>query len=95
MWCGLARTQLVSVYACSGVGWGVALHCVECACSQERMPNTVCWSNGNLFRCITLLAVTHLEKAGIVRVARAEKNVDDCAACVDSEYVGWLVGWLV
>ena len=32
------------------------------------MANTVCWSNGNLFRCITLLAVTHLEKAGIVRV---------------------------
>ena len=35
------------------------------------MPNTVCWSNGNLFRCITLLAVTHLEKAGIVRSALA------------------------
>ena len=39
------------------------------------MPNTVCWSNGNLFRCITLLAVTHLEKAGIVRIAHAVKDM--------------------
>ena len=38
------------------------------------MPNTVCWSNGNLFRCITLLAVTHLEKAGIVRIAYAAES---------------------
>jgi len=38
------------------------------ACTQEKLGDAVCWSNGNLFRCITLLAVTHLEKAGIVRV---------------------------
>lgn len=36
--------------------------------TQEKLGDAVCWSNGNLFRCITLLAVTHLEKAGIVRV---------------------------
>ena len=53
----------------------VVSQCVECACFQERMPNTVCWSNGNLFRCITLLAVTHLEKAGIVRIAHAAESL--------------------
>ena len=55
--------------------WRVVSQCVECACLQERMPNTVCWSNGNLFRCITLLAVTHLEKAGIVRIAYAAESL--------------------
>ena len=38
------------------------------------MANTVCWSNGNLFRCITLLAV-HLQQAGIVRIAWSTRRV--------------------
>jgi len=52
--------KLIVFQGLSGTGKGTTT-----AKLQERMPNTVCWSNGNLFRCITLLAVTHLEKAGI------------------------------
>jgi len=31
---------------------------------REKLPNATTWSNGNLFRSITLLAVTHAEKEG-------------------------------
>ena len=66
-----SETWLRQAWHCGVVDCG--MH--ACACAQERIPNTVCWSNGNLFRSLTLLAVTHLEKAGIVRVAVAGQRV--------------------
>lgn len=32
---------------------------------QKILPNSVCWSNGNVFRSLTLLAVTHCEQNGL------------------------------
>jgi len=32
---------------------------------QKMLPRAVCWSNGNVFRALTLLAVTYCDKHGI------------------------------
>jgi len=44
----------------SGTGKGTTV-----AKLQAQLPRAVCWSNGNVFRSLTLLAVTHCEQNGI------------------------------
>lgn len=44
----------------SGTGKGTTV-----AKLQAMLPRAVCWSNGNIFRALTLLAVTHCEQAGV------------------------------
>ena len=31
---------------------------------QSKLSEVVCWSNGNLFRALTLLSLTHCEQTG-------------------------------
>lgn len=55
---GAAETGCVIVLCgLSGTGKGTTV-----AKLQERLPNTVTWSNGNVFRALTLLAVTWCEQ---------------------------------
>jgi len=44
----------------SGTGKGTTVECLK-----QKLPNAVTWSNGNVFRSLTLLAVTHCEQQGI------------------------------
>ena len=44
----------------SGTGKGTTV-----AKLQAALPSCVSWSNGNVFRSLTLLAVTHCEQAGV------------------------------
>jgi len=44
----------------SGTGKGTTVSKLE-----EQLPRATCWSNGNVFRSLTLLAVTKCEKEGI------------------------------
>lgn len=47
---------------------------------QEKLPNSQTWSNGNIFRSITLLCVTHMEKEGcsIEDALKPEKLQEFC-----------------
>ena len=45
----------------SGTGKGTTV-----AKLQSLLPNASCWSNGNIFRALTLLAVTYCETHGAV-----------------------------
>jgi cytidylate kinase len=44
----------------SGTGKGTTV-----AKLQAKLPRAVCWSNGNVFRSLTLLAVSHCERQGV------------------------------
>ena len=44
----------------SGTGKGTTVSKLQAA-----LPNAASWSNGNIFRALTLLAVTHCEKSGV------------------------------
>jgi len=50
---------VVALQGLSGTGKGTTV-----AKLKEKLPNSTTWSNGNLFRSITLLALTHSEKTG-------------------------------
>ena len=50
----------------SGTGKGTTVSKLE-----MLLPKCVCWSNGNVFRSLTLLAVTHCEKEGVPFSAEA------------------------
>ena len=52
----------------SGTGKGTTT-----ATLLERLPNSVSWSNGNIFRSLTLLAATHCKNEGIDLAAESEK----------------------
>jgi len=50
---------VMTLQGLSGTGKGTTV-----AKLKEKLPNAQTWSNGNIFRSITLLAVTHTEKEG-------------------------------
>merc|ERR1719197_1527862 len=50
---------VMTLQGLSGTGKGTTV-----AKLQEKLPNAQTWSNGNIFRSLTLLAVTHCEKEG-------------------------------
>ena len=52
----------------SGTGKGTTT-----ATLLEKLPNSVSWSNGNVFRSLTLLAATHCKNEGIDLKADSEK----------------------
>lgn len=56
----VGRGCVVILVGLSGTGKGTA---VSKLCNQ--LPNTATWSNGNIFRSLTLLAATHCEQRGI------------------------------
>lgn len=47
------------IHGLSGTGKGTTV-----AKLCEKLPNSMAWSNGNIFRALTLLAATHAEKEG-------------------------------
>ena len=51
--------RVIIMQGLSGTGKGTAVAKLE-----SKLPNVVCWSNGNLFRSLTLFAVTHCEQVG-------------------------------
>merc|ERR1719310_2677432 len=50
---------VMTLQGLSGTGKGTTV-----AKLKEKLPNAQTWSNGNIFRSITLLAVTHTEQSG-------------------------------
>mmetsp|Transcript_37755 Transcript_37755/g.87254 ORF Transcript_37755/g.87254 Transcript_37755/m.87254 type:complete len:346 (-) Transcript_37755:191-1228(-) len=50
---------VMTLQGLSGTGKGTTV-----AKLKEKLPKSVTWSNGNVFRSLTLLAVTHAEKEG-------------------------------
>mmetsp|Transcript_36561 Transcript_36561/g.85685 ORF Transcript_36561/g.85685 Transcript_36561/m.85685 type:complete len:308 (+) Transcript_36561:45-968(+) len=50
---------VMTLQGLSGTGKGTTVDKL-----REKLPNAQTWSNGNLFRSITLLAVTHAEQKG-------------------------------
>jgi len=50
---------VLTLQGLSGTGKGTII-----AQLQQRLPRSVPWSNGNVFRCLTLLAVTYADKEG-------------------------------
>lgn len=63
----------------SGTGKGTTV-----AKLQQLLPNAVTWSNGNVFRSLTLLAVTHCEQNGLT-FSEAELTAERLA-----DFVGML-----
>jgi len=57
---------VMTLQGLSGTGKGTTV-----AKLQEKLPNGVTWSNGNVFRSITLLAATHCEQNGNMELADA------------------------
>jgi cytidylate kinase len=55
-----ADGSIVILQGLSGTGKGTTVAKLE-----TKLKDVVCWSNGNIFRSLTLLAVTHCEKKGI------------------------------
>lgn len=51
---------VMTLQGLSGTGKGTT-----CAKLKEKLPNAQTWSNGNLFRSYTLLAVTYAEQNGV------------------------------
>ena len=54
--------RVIIMQGLSGTGKGTAVAKLE-----SKLPNVVCWSNGNLFRSLTLLAVEMCEQVGGTR----------------------------
>jgi len=54
-----SRGCVMTLQGLSGTGKGTTV-----AKLKEKLPNAVTWSNGNVFRSLTLLAVTYAEKQG-------------------------------
>ncbi|KAL1529610.1 hypothetical protein AB1Y20_000553 [Prymnesium parvum] len=57
---------ILTLQGLSGTGKGTTV-----AKLQALLPRAVCWSNGNVFRALTLLAVTYCEKHGLPLCAEA------------------------
>jgi hypothetical protein len=51
--------RVIILQGLSGTGKGTTVAKLE-----SKLPNVVCWSNGNLFRSLTLLAVEMCEQVG-------------------------------
>merc|ERR1712196_191312 len=60
--CGEAATKgcVIGLVGLSGTGKGTTM-----ARLKERLPNAITWSNGNVFRSVTLLAATWCEQQGL------------------------------
>ncbi|KAJ9458787.1 hypothetical protein DIPPA_24422 [Diplonema papillatum] len=54
-----ASGSVIVLQGMSGTGKGTTT-----ATLLERLPNSVSWSNGNVFRSLTLLAATHCQQSG-------------------------------
>merc|ERR1719337_752782 len=54
-----SRGCVMTLQGLSGTGKGTTV-----AKLKEKLPNSQTWSNGNLFRSLTLLAVTYAEQKG-------------------------------
>eukprot|EP01061_Rhynchopus_euleeides_P000619 TRINITY_DN10436_c0_g3_i6.p1 TRINITY_DN10436_c0_g3~~TRINITY_DN10436_c0_g3_i6.p1 ORF type:complete len:364 (+),score=147.28 TRINITY_DN10436_c0_g3_i6:163-1092(+) len=65
---GGAEGCVVVLQGQSGTGKGTTT-----ATLLEKLPNSVSWSNGNVFRSLTLLAATHCKNEGIDLKADSEK----------------------
>ena len=50
---------VLTLQGLSGTGKGTTVELLK-----QKLPNAVTWSNGNVFRALTLLAVTHCEQEG-------------------------------
>jgi len=61
---------VLTLQGLSGTGKGTTV-----AKLQESLPSAQTWSNGNLFRSITLLAVTHAEAEGIPLTEALERKL--------------------
>ena len=63
----------------SGTGKGTTVDCLK-----QQLPNAVTWSNGNVFRSLTLLAVTHCEQQGIPFSEKVltPELLQQCAGCL-------------
>eukprot|EP01059_Diplonema_ambulator_P007325 TRINITY_DN16798_c0_g2_i1.p1 TRINITY_DN16798_c0_g2~~TRINITY_DN16798_c0_g2_i1.p1 ORF type:complete len:345 (+),score=143.79 TRINITY_DN16798_c0_g2_i1:362-1396(+) len=59
---------VVVLQGMSGTGKGTT-----CSTLLSKLPNSVTWSNGNVFRSLTLLAATHCKQEGIDLQENAEK----------------------
>merc|ERR1711920_465518 len=67
---------IMTLQGLSGTGKGTTV-----AKLKEKLPNAQTWSNGNIFRSLTLLAVTWSEKQGcdLKDALTAEKLTEFCA----------------
>jgi len=70
----------------SGTGKGTTVDLLK-----TRLPNAVTWSNGNVFRSITLLAVTHCEKSGIEfsEDVLTPALLQQCVDCLTFDQFDW------
>merc|ERR1711862_443968 len=55
----------------SGTGKGTTVSCLKSILQSEYSRNVCCWSNGNIFRSISLLALTYCENNDIKDVSDA------------------------
>jgi len=69
----------------SGTGKGTTV-----AKLQEKLPRATCWSNGNVFRAITLLAVTKAQMLGVTFNTKmlTPKVLEELMACLTFKKVG-------
>jgi cytidylate kinase len=56
----MSKGKTIIMQGLSGTGKGTTVSKL-----QEKLPNVVCWSNGNLFRSMTLFAVEYCKQKGI------------------------------
>eukprot|EP01002_Notosolenus_urceolatus_P003404 NODE_1895_length_1262_cov_30.926628_g1567_i0.p1 GENE.NODE_1895_length_1262_cov_30.926628_g1567_i0~~NODE_1895_length_1262_cov_30.926628_g1567_i0.p1 ORF type:complete len:362 (-),score=74.84 NODE_1895_length_1262_cov_30.926628_g1567_i0:57-1142(-) len=71
--------RIIILTGLSGTGKGTTVSFL-----MKKIPNTQTWSNGNVFRCLTLLAVTHCEKHNIPldNDALSPDNVKQWMSCL-------------
>ena len=59
----------MTIVGLSGVGKGTTVSCLRSMLANERedkdASKVLCWSNGNIFRSLTMLTSLHMEQNGL------------------------------